>query len=265
MADRWASAEAYEGYVGRWSSPVAEQFLRWIDAPREARWVDVGCGTGVLTAAILRDAVPTRVVGVDPSEPFLAYARTAVTDDRVEFRTGVAEALPIEDGSADVVVSGLVLSFVPDPSGAIGAARRALRPDGIVAAYVWDYAEGMELMKHFWSAAAELDASVRGVDEGLRFPLCQPGPLRALFSGAGLERVEGTAITVPTVFRDFDDYWSPFLAGTGPAPAYASSLDASHRAELRESLRGRLPTGADGSIALSARAWAVSGRVPATG
>ncbi|MGY1603159.1 class I SAM-dependent methyltransferase [Geodermatophilus sp. SYSU D00815] len=256
----WAGAQRYEAYVGRWSRPVARRFLEQLSAPPGRRWLDVGCGTGALTGEVLAAAAPASVVGVDPSADFVAHAAAQLTDPRATFRVGVAQELPLPDGAADVVVSGLVLNFVPDPAAALTEMRRVTRPGGLVAAYVWDYAGGMQLMRHFWDAAAALDPAVRDLDEGLRFALCRPGPLRGLFEGAGLSGVEVEGIVVPTTFRDFDDYWTPFLGGTGPAPAYAVSLGEADRAALRELLRRRLPVAADGGVHLTARAWAVRGR-----
>ena len=256
----WAAGEAYEPYVGRWSRLVAAEFLGRLGVPTGARWLDIGCGTGALSGAILDRYAPASVIGVDPSEGFLAYARRRVADRRAEFRQGDAQALPVEDAAFDAVVSGLVLNFVPDQRKAAAEMRRAARGGGRVAAYVWDYAEGMQMMRRFWDAAAALDpAGADGRDEALRFPLCRPGPMRALFAEAGLRGVEVAAIEVPTVFRDFDDYWTPFLRGGAPAPAYCVSLDEDRRAALRDRLRGSLPTWPDGSIRLSARAWAVQG------
>jgi SAM-dependent methyltransferase len=256
----WAAGEAYEPYVGRWSRLVAAGFLARLGAAPGARWLDVGCGTGALTGTILDRCAPASVLGVDPSEAFLAYARSRVTDPRAEFRHGDAQALPAEDAAFDVVVSGLVLNFVPDQPKAAAEMRRAARPGATVAAYVWDYAEGMQMMRRFWDAAAALDPEgAGGKDEALRFALCRPGPVASLFEGAGLRGVEVAPIEVPTVFRDFDDYWSPFLAGGAPALAYCLSLDEDRRAALRERLRATLPAERDGSIRLSARAWAVRG------
>jgi SAM-dependent methyltransferase len=256
----WAAGEAYEPYVGRWSRLVAAEFLARLGIPAGARWLDVGCGTGALSSAILDRYAPASVTGVDPSEGFLAYARRRVTDPRAEFRQGDAQALPVADAAFDAVVSGLVLNFVPDQPKAAADMRRAARPGGTVAAYVWDYAEGMQMMRRFWDAAAALDPAGAGdKDEALRFALCRPGPLRSLFEGAGLQGVEVAPIEVPTVFRDFDDYWTPFLAGGAPAPAYCMSLDEDRRAALRERLRATLPPEPDGSVHLSARAWAVRG------
>jgi trans-aconitate methyltransferase len=257
----WSGADRYESYVGRWSRPVGRRFLAWLAAAPDQRWIDVGCGTGALTETIVGDAEPAEVVGIDPSPDFLAAAAPRVTDPRASFRQGSAQSLPLDDASAEVLVSGLVLNFVPDPPAAMAEMRRVAVPGGIVAAYVWDYAGGMQLMQRFWTAAGELDPAARSLDEGLRFSLCRPDALRQLFGDAGLTDVAVEGIVVPTVFADFDDYWSPFLGGTGPAPAYAVSLPEAERAALRETLRGRLPVESDGSIHLTARAWAVRGRV----
>jgi SAM-dependent methyltransferase len=258
-ADVWASGAAYDPYVGRWSRLVARHFLPWLQIEPERRWVDVGCGTGVLTRAILELAAPREVVGVDPSDRFLAYARTQTADARAHFEAGAAGALPFDDGVFDAVVSGLVLNFVPDPARGVAEMRRVARPGGMVAAYVWDYAGQMQLMRYCWDAAVALDPAARELEEGRRFPLCQPEALRSLFGTAGLSRVQGRAIDVPTDFRNFDDYWSPFLAGQAPAPSYVASLDEARRAALRERIRAALPVAPDGSIRLVARAWAIRG------
>jgi SAM-dependent methyltransferase len=255
----WLGAEAYEAYVGRWSRLVAPRFLDWLAVPPGKRWLDVGCGTGALSQAILKACDPAEVVGVDPSLPFVAHAATQVADSRASFRKGDAQRLPVDHGSFDAVVSGLVLNFVPDQPAALTEMRRAAGPGGVVGAYVWDYAEGMQLMAHFWDAAVEEAPEAEPLREDLRFTMCRPDPLRGLFLDAGLQDVVVEEIVVPTVFADFDDYWSPFLGGQGPAPAYAMSLDAEDRRALRDRLRARLPIAADGSIRLTARAWAVRG------
>ena len=256
----WAAGDRYEPYVGRWSRRVAPEFLAWLAIPAGKRWLDVGCGTGALSQTILASAQPAEVAGVDPSEGFLAFARTRAP--QAEFRVGDAQALPFEDDSFDAAVSGLVLNFVPDPAKAAAEMRRVVRPGGTAAAYVWDYAGEMQLMRQFWDAAAAVDPAARALDEGPRFPLCQPDALRALWTAAGLQDIEVRTIDVPTVFKDFDDYWSPFLGGQGPAPTYCMSLPEDHRARLRRHLHDTLPFEADGSIHLIARAFAVRGRKP---
>jgi SAM-dependent methyltransferase len=260
QTDTWALGDAYEPYVGRWSRLVAADFLDWLALPPSSDWLDVGCGTGALTRAILLKAEPASVTGIDPAVGFVAYAREHVRDGRARFGVGNAMALPLEDGAFDGVVSGLVLNFVPKPDVGVAEMARVARPGGTVAAYVWDYADRMQLMRVFWDAAVELDPAAVEKDEGPRFPICKPEPLEELFRGADLADVEVRGIEVPTVFRDFDDYWSPFLGGQGPAPTYTMSLSEEARSALRERIRSRLPVAPDGSISLVARAWAVRGR-----
>jgi SAM-dependent methyltransferase len=258
-AEWWGSGNAYEPYVGRWSRPVAREFLGWLAVPPGGRWLDLGCGTGALTETILSLANPDEIVGVDPSPAFVAFARDRVKDPRVRFDIGNAQALKVDPATFDAVVAGLVLNFVPEPGEAVAEMARVTRPGGTVAAYVWDYAEGMQMMRHFWDAAVALDPRARELDEGSRFTLCRPEPLADLFRSTGLETVEVRAIDVPTVFRDFDDYWSPFLGGQAPAPTHAMSLSQEQRAALRERIKANLPTNAEGEHHLTARAWAVRG------
>jgi SAM-dependent methyltransferase len=261
-ADVWASGAAYEPFVGRWSRLVAVEFLRWLWVPAGARWLDVGCGTAAVTDSVLTFGSPLDVVGVDPSEGFVRHARSHVSDARARFVVGTATGLPFGGETVDAVVSGLVLNFVPDPARAVAEMARVVRPGGVVGGYVWDYAGDMQLLRHFWDAAGALDPSARDLDEAGRFPLCRPEPLQGLCADAGLADVRVVPIDVPTRFRDFEDYWAPFLGGQGPAPGYAMSLSEDRRAELRERIRVGLPYAADGSIPLSARAWAVRGTGP---
>jgi SAM-dependent methyltransferase len=258
--DVWAAGALYEPYVGRWSRLVARAFLPWLGVPEGSRWIDVGCGTGALSQTILESANPQSLQGFDTSSAFVAHAQAHVRDERASFIVGDAQSLPVGGARADAAVSGLVLNFVPQPQRAASEMARVVRPGGVVAAYVWDYAGRMEMMRCFWDAAVALDATALALDEGRRFPLCAPEPLIALFAQAGLQRVEARAIDVPTVFRDFDDYWSPFLGGQGPAPGYAKALDAAQLQALRERIRHALPVAESGSIRLTARAWAVRGR-----
>jgi SAM-dependent methyltransferase len=256
----WASGAAYEPYVGRWSRPVAREFLKWLAVPPAGQWLDVGCGTGALSETILAQASPAQVRGVDPSEGYLALARDQVRDARARFEVSDARRLPPQSAVYDVVVSGLVLNFIPDIKTGMAEMVRVTKPGGTVAAYVWDYAGKMELMRYFWDAAVALRPEARELDEGRRFPICQPGALTKLFAEAELLDVEVRSIDVPTPFRDFDDYWSPFLGGQFPAPDYAMSLSEEERTALRERIRTTLPGAGSGPIRLIARAWAVRGK-----
>jgi len=245
----WSSGEVYESYVGRWSRLVAEEFVGWLEQPDGLRWLDVGCGTGALTSTILRTAQPASVHGIDPSAGFIQYARHTVPDATFDVR----DASDLPDGPYDVVVAGLVLNFIPDRQAAL---RRMREIGDTVAVYVWDYADGMQLMRHFWDAAIALRPQDHEYDQGRRFAFCTAEGLAELFTAAGFDAVGTRAIDVPTEFASFDDYWQPFLGGTGVGPAYVRTLNDTERDALREELRARLPIETDGSIRLTARAWA---------
>jgi SAM-dependent methyltransferase len=250
----------YERYVGRWSRRVAPAFLSWLDVPAGKRWLDVGCGTGALCAAILERGAPVSVTGVEPSEGFLTLARESLPA-QVALYAGSAARIPLVDDAVDAVVSGLVLNFVPDLAAAFAEITRVAVRGAAFGAYVWDYAGRMELIRCFWDAAVAFDPEARKLDEGVRFPLCSADELLAQVGRAGFRDPEVTAIEVPTHFASFQDYWEPFLGGQGPAPAYAMSLDEAARVRLRDNLQESLPVQADGSISLIARAWAVRATV----
>jgi SAM-dependent methyltransferase len=247
--------------MGRWSRLLAEGFLRWLGPGPGLAWLDVGCGTGALTGVLRELADPALVVACDPSEPFVEYARTRITDAKVSFVVAGADRLPERAGGFDCVVSGLVLNFFPDPRKAVQRMRERARGGGVVAAYVWDYAGRMEFLRRFWDEAVALDPDARALDEGLRFPLCRRDGLESVFRDAGLRDVRSEAIEIPTRFQSFADYWAPFLGGTGPAPSYVASLDEDRRRALRDRLEARLVAGSGARIELTARAWAARGDV----
>jgi SAM-dependent methyltransferase len=260
--ESWGSGDAYERFVGRWSRRLALEFLGWLNAGPGLRWGDVGCGTGALTQRILAGFQPASILAVDRTEGFIQAARARVNDPRVRFELGDALTLTWPDNSCDAVVSGLVLNFVPDPRRMAAEMARVTRPGGTVGAYVWDYSGGMQMLRHFWDAAVEINPNDSKLDQAERFPICQPQPLESLFREIGLDSVAVRAIDIPTVFRDFDDYWDPFLGRQGSAPTYLAGLDAAVVERIRDTLKARLTPADDGSIALTARAWAVQGIVP---
>ena len=257
--DVWEGGDSYEKYVGRWSRLVAKEFIRWLAILEDRQWLDVGCGTGALSQTILTFAKPKEVKGIDRSEQFIDTARSRVNYSNVEFDTGDAQALPVVSDRYDAAVSGLVLNFIPQPILMVTEMARAVRKNGTVALYVWDYAGKMQLMRHFWNAAAALDSAAADLDEGRRFPICNPRALDELFQEAGLHQIETRPIEISTDFRDFEDYWTAFLGGQGPAPGYAMSLSEERRAQLRDRIYDSLPFALDGSIPLVARAWAIKG------
>ena len=257
--DVWAHGDTYERFVGRWSRLLAREFLPWLEIPEQSEWLDVGCGTGALSQTILALANPERVKGIDRSEGFIETAQSKLKVSNADFEVGDAQELPVLSEMCDVAVSGLVLNFVPEPLRMIREMKRAIRTGGTVALYVWDYAGKMQFMRHFWNAAAALDATARDLDEGRRFPICNPNSLAQIFSEAELGNIETHPIDIYTDFKDFDDYWNPFLGGQGPAPGYVMSLNDEQRMRLRNKIQNSLPFALDGSIPLVARAWAVKG------
>jgi len=218
VSDTFEQGSPYEQYVGRWSRRVAPAFLAWMNVPDGRRWLDVGCGTGALSAAILERCSPRSVTCVEPSEGFLETARKNLSG-RATLHLGSATSIPLGDASVDVVVSGLVLNFIPDQRAALNEMARVAGVGGTIGAYVWDYAGKMEFMRLFWDAAVELDAKAASLDEGTRFPVCHPDELEKLFASAGLEQVRVEAVDITTRFSGLADYWRPFLGGQGPAPA----------------------------------------------
>jgi trans-aconitate methyltransferase len=264
MADEkpklWGTADTYEGYMGRWSRKVAPLFVNWLDAPQEKRWADIGCGTGILSLQISRQCKASHLVGIDTSAAYITQAAKSVPG--AEFREGDATNVDLPDDALDYAVSGLVLNFIPDKVKALSEMVRIVRPGGVVGLYVWDYAGQMQIMRYFLDAARLIDPSSSTYDDGINAPICRPKPLLDAFIAAGLSDSETTAIDIPAAFVDFQDYWAPFLAGTGSAPKYCMSLDEDTRNKIRDAVRDKLPTGPDGEILLAVRAWAVKGKVP---
>jgi trans-aconitate methyltransferase len=257
--DGWNEGKTYEEFMGRWSRPLAEEFIRWLEPVAGGHWLDVGTGTGALAAAICDLAQPATVVACDASEPFVEAAHHTLPDSRVTFRTAAVGSLPPREGGYDAVVSGLALNFFPDPHAAVEEQLGAVRSGGLVGAYVWDYAEGMQFLRYFWDAATDVESRAAALDEGRRFPICTPEALKSILRSAGAERVRVAPLSVPTKFSSFDDYWRPFLGGAGPAPSFVSSLVEVSRQSLENELRQRLPIENGGEITLDARAWAVVG------
>jgi SAM-dependent methyltransferase len=256
--DAWSAGEAYDRYMGRWSRAIAPLFISWLAPPRGCAWLDVGCGTGALASTIVQACEPSSLLGVDPSEGFVAQARKNVGDRRANFAVGDAQNLPLSDGSVDTAVSGLVLNFVPDRAKALREMRRVVREGGLVGFYIWDYpGGGVEFLHAFWSAAVELDPGAAELTETMRFPFCTREGVTELAAASDLRGADVTGLETPTVFADFDDFWRPFTLGAGPAPGYCANLPADARERLRRRLFETLKPAPDGSIAMSARAWAV--------
>jgi ubiquinone/menaquinone biosynthesis C-methylase UbiE len=258
MEDSWQSGDPYEYFMGRWSSLVAGQFVDWLSPRSGSRWADVGCGSGALSAAIINRHNPAAVIAVDHSEGFVRTAQQRL-GRRASCKIGNALSLPLDDAAVDLAVSGLVLNFITEPEKALAEMRRITRRGGTVGVYIWDYAGRMEFLNHFWDVVVELDAAASQFHEGRRFPDANAEQLMKRFHLAGLSKIEAAPLEIVTRFRDFDDYWIPFLGGQGPAPTYVSKLDGPEQSRLREALAKRLPYNDDGSVLLTARAWAAKG------
>ncbi len=260
MHDAWESGDPYEYFMGRWSRLVARKFIEWLTPPAGLKWLDVGCGSGALSAAALDHCEPVRLTAVDQSAGFVAATQQRL-GARAECKVGNALALPLDDDSVNVAVSGLVLNFIPQPEKALAEMKRVTALGGVVAVYIWDYAGTMDFLNHFWDAAAELDSTATAYHEGRRFPDANGAMLQKLFTETGFTDIAVAPIEIETHFADFEDYWQPFLGGQGPAPTYLLALDEADRTKLYDAIYARLPVQADGSIPMVARAWAVKGHV----
>ena len=259
--DAWSAGEHYERYMGRWSRQIAARYLDWLEAPKDAAWLDVGCGTGALTQSILARCNPRSIVAIDQSAGFVAHARAATSDTHVRMRFEVADAqnLPLEDASVEVAASALAINFVPDRVQALREMKRVTKPGGLVSFYVWDYpGGGMGFMSAFWKAAIALDPKAEELGEGRRFPFCTAQGLAALCADAGWPRATFAPVEITAHFASFEDLWQPFTLGAGPAPGYCVSLSEDKRAALKQRLMDDV--GGEGPVSFVARAWAVKAR-----
>ncbi len=246
-------AQAYERYMGAWSRPLSSQLAQLAGIDRGQRVLDVGCGTGALTAELVARLEARSVAAVDPSKSFVAAVREQLPG--VDVRLGRAELLPFGDGSFDAVLAQLVVHFMAEPIVGLREMARVTRAGGVVAACVWDYAGGRGPLGPFWEAAREVDPDVE--DESA-LPGARQGHLAELLDAAGLRAVEELVLEVSRSFGGFDDWWAPFTQGVGPGGAYAAALSPSRQSQVRDRCRSMLPAG---PFALSARAWAARGTV----
>jgi SAM-dependent methyltransferase len=260
--DRWTSGSHYEQWMGRWSRLLALEFLKWLNLPARLRWIDVCCGSGVITEAIAERSAPASIVGVDVSPEQINFARQHRARSNVTFEIADAMLLPFTDLSFDVVVCGLGLNYIPQPGRGLEEFCRVTRSGGTVAVYVWDYAEGARFLREFWNAAIAVDSEAVASDQARRFPICTREGLRSLFEHSKLEDLSVHALEIVTRFASFDDYWEPLLTGQGSAPNYLATRNEKMQAAIRERLRSALPTNPQGRIELPARAWAIRARRP---
>lgn len=256
--------DAYEQQMGRWSRRLAKPFLDFADPGDRGRILDLGCGTGSLTRALVGQFAVSRIVGLDASDAYVDYARRHISDPRIEFHVGDACAMPFPDASFDHVLSMLVLPFVPNTAGAVGEIRRVARPGAVVAAASWDARGGVVAQRLFIDTAAMLDAKANELRaRNFTRPTTRPGELAAAWREAGFLNIHEAMLTIRMEYVDFDDYWGPLVGGQGPAAAYVAGLEAPIVAQLREHVRRAYLDGEpDGPRSYTATAWAVKGVVP---
>jgi len=255
-------SSAYERYMGRWSRLLAPAYIAFAGVKDRQRVLDIGTGTGALASTLEATLQSSEIAGVDPSAGFIDNAKQNAKSNRLRFEVGDAQVLPFGDASFDQAMTLLVLNFVPDHEKALAEMRRVTRPGGFASACVWDYGAGMESLRIFWDEAVALDPAAAPKHER-NMKLSREGELGALWRKAGLADVRENALVVQQAFSSFDDYWGPFLQGTGPGGAHVASLPEERRRELEARLRARLlGRRADAAFSLSARAWCVRGEVP---
>ena len=251
------SGDAYDSFMGRYSRPLATVFADFVGVAPGQRALDVGCGPGALTGVLVDRLGADHVAAFDPSDQFVEACRSA--NPGVDVRAGRAEAVPFGDASFDVAAAQLVLHFVSDPVGAAGEMRRVVRPGGTTAACVWDFEGGMAMLRHFWDAALTVDPGAP--DEARVMSYGRSGETAELFATAGLEDVSETVLEVAAGYADFEELWTSFLGGVGPAGAYLVSLGGAQRAAVEAELFERVGS-PSGSFELSASAHAARGRRP---
>ena len=261
--DMFRNGEAYERFMGRWSSLVAPKLVDFAEIEDGGHVLDVGSGTGALAFTIAERKRRARITGIDPSDGYVAYASSKNRyADRIEFQVGDAQSLRFNDGAFASALSLLVFNFIPDAGKALGELQRVVRREGRIAAAVWDYGGNMRMLRAFWDAAVRMDQSVERKDEK-HMPLCRKGELARLWKAGGMANVTEQPLDIVMNFASFGDYWDPFLLGQGPAGAYARSLSADRLQALRDGVKQSLSVASeDHLLRLPARVWAVRGTVP---
>jgi SAM-dependent methyltransferase len=244
--------DAYGRFMGRYSEPLADQFVELVGVRAGQRVLDVGCGPGVLTARLVDRCGVEGVAAVDPSSPFVEAARARLPG--VDVREATAEDLPFADDAFDMSLAQLVVHFMTDPVAGLRELGRVARPGGLVAASVWDHTTGTGPLSPFWSAARDVDPSAPGEAD---LAGSREGHLAELAEAAGLDEVRSTSLTIRVAFPSFDEWWAPYLLGVGTTGDYLSTLDEEQRQAIEQRCREVLP---EAPFEQDARAWVVLAR-----
>ena len=251
----------YEAFMGRWSRQIAVQFLDWLETANDLVWLDVGCGAGMLSQTLNQRCTPKSVVGVDPSETYIDVARAHAANTNISFKVGDAQDLPFDDGAFDVVVSGLMIKFVPDKLRAVSEMKRVARPNSQIALYDWDLEHSMNMTRHFWQAVAEVAPELTEGRATDRPPMKETSTVAEKFREAGLNNVEECKFSFTARFTDFDDYWYPMTHNVQNVGRFYQTLSDDHRTAIRDRVQKILPIAVDGSISFQSQASAIKGRV----
>ncbi|MGY9018539.1 MAG: class I SAM-dependent methyltransferase [Alphaproteobacteria bacterium] len=249
----------YDDFMGRWSRQVATQFLDWIEVERGLRWLDVGCGAGMLAQTVIKNCAPSSVTGADPLEKSIVAAKQHPDNKNIQLEIGDAQDLPFEDSKFDAVISGLMIKFVPDKVKAICEMKRVVRPGSVIALYDWDMDSNMNTTRHFWEAVADIIPEREEDRTTDRTPMTEIDSIAKTFEAAGVKAVQQSTISFTTRFRNLDDYWNPITRNSQNVGRFYQTMTEEQQGAIHEQLKQSLPFADDGSISFESRAVAVKG------
>jgi SAM-dependent methyltransferase len=258
----YSNPVAYDRFMGRWSARLAPAFLRFTELRDGQHVLDLGCGTGSLSRAVISFGPATRITGLDPQPEYVSFAQEAVPDPRARFQVGAAEALPFADRTFDGALALLVLQDFSDPLKALSEMARVTQTGGVVAACLWDFEAGLPMLSLVWQAAEAVapEAVAKRRMENAPVRRATMPELRALWESCDLSDVRSTTLELAMHYTSFEDYWRPFLGGSTPMSAFAAALDAETQGGLARVLKEKIPGVQPGSsFVLPARAWAIKG------
>jgi SAM-dependent methyltransferase len=257
--EKWDNTQGYEMYVGRWSSLLSIDFVNWLNARSNLKWLEIGCGTGALTKAIAEKCTPSYLLAIDKSDSYIEKAKENVNSGNVSFLNIDINSCPLNE-KFHYITSGLVLNFVPKFGDMLRKLMNNLEPGGEISSFVWDYGGHYQPMRHFWNAACEIIPGSEKFDAGRNFDICTKENLIRLFEGIGLNDIQFTTIERIATFQNFDDYWLPIISAQGSVTEFISTLKEAEKEKLKEHLKRKLPIAFNGEIKLVISVLAAKGR-----